>query len=362
MAKGKGKSKAAKKSGGPRAPAAQLTPRQLYERALLALRYDDFDSARTAMRKAVSLDPDNIEYLDAFGALLAEVGPAEEAIQVLRRAVALSPDAGFEKYLYLGQLLEEEPDQALEATRRGVGVLQAQHAAAVAASSPDVRSLSRTLTGALCSLCEMIMGQGAAAAAEAAAAAAGGGGAEAGGEGLPAAAAAEVEHLLALASTADPSSPEPAQALAALRYQQGRSAEALEALRRSMSLWYTPSSKEAEEGEEGEGQQAGGAGSKGGDDETMEDAGEEGDNEEEGDDDEEAEEQGGPSYEFRIECAKLLLELEDTTATAIDVLEGLIEEDDRVPETWHLLALAYYSGHQYGEAAEVLGRGQALLA
>jgi hypothetical protein len=43
------------------------------------------------------------------------------------------------------------------------------------------------------------------------------------------------------------------------------------------------------------------------------------------------------------------------------VLEGLIEEDDRVPEAWHLLALSYYSGHQYGEAAAVLAKGQALL-
>ncbi|PNH10286.1 hypothetical protein TSOC_003020 [Tetrabaena socialis] len=40
---------------------------------------------------------------------------------------------------------------------------------------------------------------------------------------------------------------------------------------------------------------------------------------------------------------------------------ALVEEDDRVPDAWHLLALAYYSGHQYAEAAEVLAKGQALL-
>lgn len=34
----------------------------------------------------------------------------------------LSPDAGFEKYMYLGQLLEGEA--ALEATQRGVELLQ----------------------------------------------------------------------------------------------------------------------------------------------------------------------------------------------------------------------------------------------
>ncbi len=43
--------------------------------------------------------------------------------QVLKQAVVLSPDVGYEKYLYLGQLLES-PEDALAATRKGVQVLQ----------------------------------------------------------------------------------------------------------------------------------------------------------------------------------------------------------------------------------------------
>ncbi|KAG2454618.1 hypothetical protein HYH02_000459 [Chlamydomonas schloesseri] len=351
MGKTKGKGHPKAKGGGPRAPAARITPQQLYEQAQLALQYDDFDSARTALRKAVKLDPKSIECVDALGALLAEVGPEEEAVEVLKQAVLLSPDVGYEKYLYLGQLLES-PEDALAATRKGVQVLQAQHAAAQAASSEEVPALSRALSGALCSLSEMLIA-GAQERAVAAAAERGCDAAaiEVASKEAVASVAEEAEHLLSLASTADPDSPEPGQALAALRYQQGRASDALEALRRSMSLWYTPTNKD-EEGEEGEG---GMATAKGGQDEAMEDA------EEDSDDDSE-EEEDGPSYEFRIESAKLLLELEDTTATAIDVLEGLIEEDDRVPDAWHLLALAYYSGHQYAEAAEVLAKGQALLA
>ena len=45
----------------------------------------------------------------------------------------------------------------------------------------------------------------------------------------------------------------------------------------------------------------------------------------------------------------------------LQVLEDLIEEDDHVADTWHLLALAYYSGRQFSEAAEVLAKGQALI-
>lgn len=39
----------------------------------------------------------------------------------------------------------------------------------------------------------------------------------------------------------------------------------------------------------------------------------------EDDDEEEGDDDGLPSYEFRFECAKMLLELEDTTETAIQV-------------------------------------------
>ncbi|GLC46815.1 hypothetical protein PLESTB_001800400 [Pleodorina starrii] len=363
MAKGKG----AKKGGGPRAPAARVTPQQLYEQAQLAIQYQDYDSARTALRKAAKMDPKNVEYLDALGALLAEIGPEDEAVEVLKKSVSLSPDVGYEKYLYLGQLLEE-PGQALAATRKGVQVLQAQHAAAQAqaqaASSPAVAGLSKALSGALCSLSEMLLAHAQMQQQQQAGEAGAGGG-------VPAAVAEEVEHFLALASTADPSSPEPGQALASLRYEQGRAAEALEALRRSMALWYTPSTKDDEEEEEeaGGGGKAAAAAAAGGEDADMADADGGGDNEEaeedsDGDDsdDDDDEEDDGPSYEFRLECAKLLLELDETTTTAIDVLEGLIEEDDRVPDAWHLLALSYYSGHQYSEAAAVLAKGQALLA
>ena len=39
----------------------QLTAKQLYEQAQIALQYDDYDSARDALRQAVRQEPENIE-------------------------------------------------------------------------------------------------------------------------------------------------------------------------------------------------------------------------------------------------------------------------------------------------------------
>ena len=145
---------------------------------------------------------------EAYGSLLAEMGEEEQAISVLRKVVALSPEEGHEKYLYLGQLLEG--DEAVAMTRKGVDLLQllldqAQAEAAGSAGGeggisgrqktekrggddddedeeadedmagvekgevgeeeeeedgpPTVEELSQGLCAALCSLAEMVMGQ-----------------------------------------------------------------------------------------------------------------------------------------------------------------------------------------------------------
>lgn len=41
----------------------------------------------------------NPEFLDGYGSFLAEVGPQEEAVEVLQRAVAMQPESGYEKYM-----------------------------------------------------------------------------------------------------------------------------------------------------------------------------------------------------------------------------------------------------------------------
>jgi kinesin family protein 5 len=210
--------------------------------------------------------------------------------------------------------------------------------------------------------------------------------------------AGDAEALLQRARAADGASPEPLQALASLRYELGQPEEALGLLRQSMARWCTPE-RGSDSASDGDGWEeasdadaahamqqddaavagaAAGADADGGfvipkKPVTMSEAGDEAEPEpmpadgggpdcaaelDDGDDDES---DALPSYEFRFECAKLLLELDEDTDTAVGVLEDLLAENDAVLDVWHLLGLAYYSGGSLQEAAEVCAAGLARM-
>jgi hypothetical protein len=73
-----------RKSQGQRQKKQALTADELYERAQAALAFDNYDMAQECMRDALELEPENLEVLDAYGALLAELGSSEQAVQVGR--------------------------------------------------------------------------------------------------------------------------------------------------------------------------------------------------------------------------------------------------------------------------------------
>jgi hypothetical protein len=117
------------------------------------------------------------------------LGQSDESRTVLGRAVQLSPSAGFEKYMYLGQVCEGE--DAIQAYRAGIEILE-RDAAAAAAGSRERDELSAQLCSALCALAEHQV-------------------LEAGDGDKLKAAAPDCEALLRRAMAADASSPEPEQ-------------------------------------------------------------------------------------------------------------------------------------------------------
>ncbi len=248
---------------------------------------------------------------------------------------------------------EDRTEEAESTMRRGIEILRAElsqmndgHAGhpdlsccagdeAAEELAEDREALREALASALCSLSELLMGAAAEAADDA--------------EDDDRAAAAlaespalgECEQLLGEARELHPRSPEPLQALCSLRRLQGREEDALGLLRQSLALWYRPPPDEDEEGAAANPATA----------QKVEKMEPEGPG---GDDDGDA---APPSYEFRFEAAKLLIELDETMDTAADVLEGLLQENDTVPDVWLLLAVAYRAGGELEAAAEAAAEG-----
>ena len=259
------------------------------------------------LRRACALVPDNADAWDAYGTALAEFGHPDDAVKVLKRAAQLSPDLGYEKFMYLGQLLDDG-EAAATCTRRGLALIEYQ------AAHGDEDAAER-MCGACCALAEQLMGVA---------------------EEIDDV-SDECDELLRRAAEADRRSAEPLQVRASLRVLQGRSDEALEALRQSMAIWRRDRK-----------------GGKGDDDDTAGD---------EIDEERFATEHEGEydvSFEFRFECAKLLLELDESTDAAMDVLEELLEERDDVADVWHLLALANHGCCEFDRALEMLDRAESL--
>jgi predicted Zn-dependent protease len=293
------------------ASVASVDEEELYIKAQIAIMSDNFEQAESYFEALLEKQPNNVEYLDSYGSFLAEFVPEkrQKAIVSLKKACDLSPSAGFEKFMYLGQVLDAcgRTREAEAAMRQGVGILRGY-------SADDQAEF---LTSALCSLAELLMGRihddeddmeeeeedddFSARQREL---------------------IAEVETLLneALSFCAG-KSPEPLQAMSSLRVLQEREEEALSILLESLKLWWNL----------------------GKDTDVEED---------------EDEERGRiPSYEFRFETAKLLLELDSTTETAAEILEELLEENDSVPDVWLLLAVAYRAGGELESAAEAASQG-----
>lgn len=204
--------------------------------------------------------------------------------------------------MYLGQLLDDGV-AAATCTRQGLAIIEFQ------AAHGDADAEDR-MCGACCALVEQLLATA---------------------DDVEDV-AVECDSLLRRANEADPSSAEPLQVMASLRSQQGRSEEALEALRQSIAQWRSRRggrdvNPDAEDGED------------------M------------------AEEHMGEydvSFEFRFETAKLLLELDENTDEAIDVLEELLNERDDVVDVWHLLALANHGCCNFDKALELLSHADQL--
>ncbi|XP_028437170.1 probable assembly chaperone of rpl4 isoform X1 [Perca flavescens] len=273
--------------------AEKYSVQQLLEKTEECMDSFDFEMAGLFCQRALDVDSTNLLALDMQGHICSELGDTQKAKGAFLRAVELSPDVGHSKYMYLGQI--HTGQEAVDFYTKGIQVLlsaldkqvQTTQAQAGAAAPPDEDTelpTAKDVCVAYCSMAEiyltdLCMEEGA---------------------------ADKCKDFIERALQYRHDNPEALQLMASYLFSTERNQEGKEYLLKSVALWL-PAQKQSAASSS-----------------TEEDMQNE-----------------IPPYESRVTTAKLLIESEEYE-TAVDVLEGLLEEDDEVVQVWYLSGWVCY--------------------
>lgn len=278
--------------------AEKYSVEQLLEKTEECMDNFDFEMAQLFCQRALDLEPTNLNTLDMLGNICAELGNEEKAKQVFLRAVALSPEEGHSKYMYLGQV--HSGMEAVQYFGKGIEAMlvalekQTPPAAAAAAISLDDPGVTnKDISVAFCSVAEIFftdlcMDDGA---------------------------AEKCKEAIDKALQYDPENPEALQLMASYLFSIEKTQEGKEFLMRSVATWLPSMQKKTDQTpceKQGDGAQDG---------DSLENV--------------------FPPYESRITTTKLLIEAEEYEL-ATEILESLLEEDDEVVQVWYLLGWVCY--------------------
>ncbi|XP_069552191.1 uncharacterized protein [Brachyistius frenatus] len=272
--------------------AEKYSVQQLLEKTEECMDSFDFEMAGLFCQRALDVESTNLQALDMQGHICSELGDTQKAKQVFLRAVAVSPDVGHSKYMYLGQI--HTGQEAVDYYTRGIQVLlsalekqETTTAQAGAAASPDEDPelpTSKDVSVAYCSIAELYLTDLC----------------------MEEGAGDKCREFIERALQYHQDNPEALQLMASYLFSTERNQEGKEYLLKSVVLWLPAQKQNAASSA------------------TEEDMQSE-----------------IPPYESRITTAKLLIESEEYEM-AVDVLEALLDEDDEVIQVWYLSGWVCY--------------------
>lgn len=262
----------------------KYTVLQLLEKTEEYMDTFDFEMAGLFCQRALDVESDNLQALDLLGHICSELGDVQKAKGAFLRAVELSPDAGHSKYMYLGQI--HTGQEAVDHYTRGIQVLlsdlnkhmPAQAAAAASSHEGPALPTVKDVCAAYCSMAEIYLSDLC----------------------MEEGASDKCRECIEKALQYHSDSPEALQLMASYLFSTERNQEGREFLLKSVTLWLPGHKHNAADAQS-----------------------------------------EIPPYESRITTAKLLIESEEYEM-AVDVLEGLLEEDDEVVQVWYLSGWVCY--------------------
>ncbi|EDO43571.1 predicted protein [Nematostella vectensis] len=109
----------------------------------------NYELAEKFCERALEIDPDHVEAIEMAGSVFLETGQPEKAVNCFRRAIQLSPDEGYSKYMSIGQMLQGK--EAAEVFTKGIQLMTSPQGGASLSVSP------KDISAAYCSLAEIYL-------------------------------------------------------------------------------------------------------------------------------------------------------------------------------------------------------------
>ncbi|XP_077453827.1 uncharacterized protein LOC144072586 [Stigmatopora argus] len=269
--------------------AAKYSVEQLLEKTEECMDSFDFQMAGLYCQRALDLESTNLRALEILGHISSELGETEKAKGAFLRAVEMNPDEGHSKYMYLGQL--HTGQEAVDFYTKGIHILLAaldkqkttEQAAAPSETDTELPT-TKDVSMAYCSVAELYLTDLC----------------------MKEGAADKCKEFIERALQYHPDNPEGLQLMASYLFSTEKNQEGKEYLLKSVQQWL-PIQKQIEASSISE-------------DDIKNLI---------------------PPYESRITTVKLLIEVEEYEM-AVEVLEGLLEEDDEVVQVWYLSGWVCY--------------------
>lgn len=264
------------------------TVQELLVQAENALDRFELEECLRLCEQAIQLDAGSVDALQLYASVLIEMGQVEPAREVLLKAIAISPNTGFEKYLAVAQLSISQ--ESLGFYSEAARILNEE--AAQTTDAEELKQLKRQRSGIFCSAAELYLTDLC----------------------FEDNAESQCEQLVNEAIQADSTNPEAYRIQADLRLGQERKEDAKASIIHCLSLWKDLSFDDLQ----------------------------------------------FPLYDQRIAMAKVALEV-DLFEESTTILEGLLEEDDSVIDTWYLLGISQLSLKDVEGVIEALVSALALM-
>jgi len=240
----------------------------------------NYDMAQKFLQRALEMNSDHPRALEMTASLLLEAGQVEQAKQCLGRAITVLPNQGHAKYFSLAQLFSGQ--ESLDIYKQGILILQ-DVLSQMDQESSEAKEARKELSNSFCAVAELYMTD------------------------LcdKEEAEAECSRCVEKATEIDQNNPEAWQTRARLHLIKSEYKEAKDTLNKSLELWLPTYMA------------------------VLDNRPQEASNFD-------PIEVCPLLYTTRLSTARMLIELEEWEK-AVNVLDGLVEEDDEIVDPWYLL-------------------------